>query len=213
MKIVSFLILSFFLSAAVMAEDVHLKNGKTISGSITERNDKSIKINADGMTMTYFADEIADIDGTPMGQAAAAAPVVDKQEQVPAPQEQPMAVNAAADATGSKKELILKFIDVFGTRAAMTQNLAAMIKSLPADNPQTQKIKDGINVDEIIDRLIPIYDKQFSEEDLKAFINFYASPAGRKLVQGIPEIMRQSIEVSGQYFQEKFPEMKEENKK
>ena len=201
------------ISSLAFAETIHLKNGKEVTGTIAERSDKSVKITADGMTMTYFADEIADIDGSPLQAAAQAAPVAEAPviNEEAAPME-PSVVNTMP-STGDKRKLILKFIDVFGTRAAMTQNLAAMVKSLPADNPQTQQIKEGIKVDEIIDRLIPIYDKQFSTEDLNAFIAFYASPAGRKLVEGIPEIMRQSIEVSGQYFQEKFPEIKEENKK
>lgn len=218
---------TFFLSllltiicSPVFAETIHLKNGKTVSGTIADRSDKSIKITVDGMNMTYFADEIADIDGAPMQTATAATPAVVTPAAAPvAAQEEPVVNEASAPApvepvtAGSKRDLILKFIDVFGTRAAMTQNLAAMVKSLPADNPQTAKIKEGIKVDEIIDRLIPIYDKQFSADDLKAFIAFYSSAAGQKLVQGIPEIMRESIDVSGQYFQEKFPEMKEEDKK
>jgi hypothetical protein len=119
------------------------------------------------------------------------------------------AQDAAAPAASTKKELILKFIDVFGTKDAMKQNLDEMLKTLPEDEPDTKKLKANINVDEIIDRLVPIYDKQFSEAELKAFIAFYSSPEGQKLVRGIPVIMRDSVDVSTQYFQEKFPEMQE----
>ena len=106
----------------------------------------------------------------------------------------------------SKKALILKFIDVFGTKAAMTENLKAMTENLPADNPDYQKIKNGINVNEIIDRLVPIYDKYFTEQDLKDYIEFYASAKGKKLIDSIAKVMRESVDVSAEYFQEKFPE-------
>ncbi len=188
------------LAVPVFAETVNLKNGKSINGKILERSDKSVKIDSGGIPMTYYADEVADIDGVPMAAVKAATKTTAS------------AAAIGSSASGSKRDLILKFIEVFGTRAAMTQNLDAMVKSLPADNPQTAKIKEGIKVDEIIERLLPIYDKQFSEQDLNNFITFYSSPAGRKLVEGIPVIMRESIEVSGQYFQEKFPEAVEENK-
>ena len=112
----------------------------------------------------------------------------------------------AQEAAMDKKGLILKFIDVFGTKTVLTQNLEAMFKDLGADDPQAKKIKENIKVDEIIELLVPIYDKQFSEEDLHAFIDFYSSPPGRKLLTGIPVIMRESVEASTKYFQEKFPE-------
>lgn len=117
---------------------------------------------------------------------------------------------AATTISAAKKDLILKFIDVFGTREAMNQNLDAMLKTLPPDNPETKKLQENIKVDEIIERLLPVYDKQFTDEELQSYIDFYSSPQGRKLVSGIRDIMRDSVEVSAQYFQEKFPELKQE---
>ncbi len=104
---------------------------------------------------------------------------------------------------------MLKFIEAFGTKAAMKENLDEMLKTLPPDSPDTTKLKEGIKVDEIIDRLVPIYEKQFSAKELQTFIDFYSSPDGQKLVRGIPVIMKESVEVSAQYFSEKFPDMQD----
>ena len=120
----------------------------------------------------------------------------------------PAAASSEAPAP-DKKELILKFIDVFGTRQAMSDNLTEMLKTMPEDSPDTKKLKEGIKVDEIIERLVPIYDKQFSAKELQAFIDFYSSPDGQKLVRGIPVIMKESVDVSSKYFSEKFPEMQQ----
>ena len=208
MRIFLAFILLFLCAVPVFAETVHLKDGNAITGKILERNAKSVKVDVDGTAMTYYADEIQDIDGTALTAAVPpAAPTPAAQTapavEMPAP---------AAVSSAPKKDLILKFIDVFGTRAAMSANLEAMLKSLP-EGAETQKLKENIKVDEIIERLIPIYDKQFSESDLKAFIDFYSSSAGRTLVAGIPVIMRDSVEVSSQYLQEKFPEMKQKDNK
>jgi uncharacterized protein len=119
------------------------------------------------------------------------------------------AQDSAASVPPTKKALILKFIDVFGTKEAMANNLNEMLQTLPPDSEEAKKMKEGIKVNEIIDRLIPIYDKQFSEAELQAFIDFYTSENGKKLVAGIPAIMQESVEVSAQYFREKFPEMEE----
>jgi uncharacterized protein len=184
------------LTSTVNAATIHLKNGKAVTGTILEQNDKNVKVSVDGTTMTYYADEVQDIDGVALAQAPKAQPLTG-------------VIQPVASVPGAKRDLILKFIEVFGTKDAMAKNLEAMMQSLPADDPQSQKIKNNIKVDEIIEQLIPLYDKQFSEADLKGFIDFYSSPQGRKLVQSIPEIMRGSVEVSAKYFQEKFPELQE----
>ena len=79
-----------------------------------------------------------------------------------------------------KKALILKFIDVFGTRQALTNNFDVMLKQIEKEKPdEAQKIRQRVKIDEIIERLLPIYDRNFTSEDLKAFIDFYGSPRAR----------------------------------
>ena len=212
MKKLSLLLLVFCCATVASAETIHLKNGQTVTGKILEKTDKNVKVDVSGVTMTYYMDEIKDMESapavaTPPSVATPPAEVVPSQPVVA-----PAAVVPQAPIASDKKELILKFIDVFGTKSAMAKNLEAMLETMPANDAESKKIKDGIKVDEIIERLLPLYDKQFSVEDLKAFIEFYSSPAGRKLVESIPVIMRDSVEVSTQYFQEKFPELKQENK-
>ena len=205
MKILLTLLTSLLLlSAPATAATVNLKDGRVVNGTIVEQTNKSITVDANGVTMTYYADEVQDVDGTPLTQPA---------EAVPAAEAAPSPASTNAVSSAEKRDLILKFIDVFGTREAMTQNLDAMLKTLPADSAETQKLQSSIKVDEIIDRLIPVYDKEFSAEDLKAYIDFYSSSQGRKLVSGIRNIMQQSIEVSAQYFQEKFPELSQPDNK
>jgi len=128
-----------------------------------------------------------------------------KDAAVPAAEPAPAAAPAGPAVMGAKRELILKFIDVFGTRRAMEQNLQTMFNDMGAADPQTQKFKDNVRVDEIIEQLIPLYDKHFSEDELKACITFYSSPEGQKLLQTIPVLMQESVDISAKYFEQKFP--------
>ncbi len=59
-------ILTFFLPKA-FAETIDLNDGRVIEGKIIERNAKSIKVDIDGGLgrITYYFDEIRDIDGLP----------------------------------------------------------------------------------------------------------------------------------------------------
>ncbi len=111
----------------------------------------------------------------------------------------------AQEVSAPKKELILKFIDVFGTKRTMAQNLQAMFEDMGPNDPQTKTFKENVSVDEIIEKLIPLYDKYFTEDELKACITFYSSPDGQKLLTTIPLLMRDSVDISAKYFEEKFP--------
>lgn len=104
-----------------------------------------------------------------------------------------------------KKDLILKFIDVFGTRKSMNVNFNQMMKSLPAN--QVDIFQRTFKVEEIIQELIPLYDKHFTEGDLKALIDFYSTSIGRKLVDTIPVIMNESVDVSAKYFEAHMQQM------
>jgi hypothetical protein len=61
MKNTIFLIFSLFLISICNAETVYLKNGKSVSGRILEKTDKYIKIDFQGVPLTYWLDEVSSI--------------------------------------------------------------------------------------------------------------------------------------------------------
>jgi hypothetical protein len=178
------------------AATVNLTNGSSVQGNIIKEDSKSLQVVVEGVTMTYYADEIKDVDGQALGALAAVDPVSET-------------TSVPGTIDGEKRALILKFIDVFGTRQALTNNFELMIKEIEKEKPdEAQKIRDRVKVDEIIERLLPIYDRNFTSEDLKSFIAFYGSAEGQKLISTIPELMKESVMESVKYMEEKFPEVK-----
>ena len=167
-----------------------------------------VAIDAGGATVTYYKDEIDRMEGGSPAAVAPAAPVAPAAVPVAVAPVVAAPVVAAPVATApiseAKKQLIAQFIEVFGTRASMIANFDQMMSSLPAD--QAGKLRKAFNIDEIIQALLPLYDKYFSEADLTAMIAFYNSPEGKKLVQTIPQLMRDSVEVSAKYFENHMPE-------
>ena len=201
MRKIFLILVSLFVAMAFWAARIHLTSGSVVEGKITETAADSLKIDVSGVPV-YYKDEIAQIDGddatakalgVPAGSAVAAPSVETPVAQEATPQP------AASAVTRRKKDRILKFIDVFGTREAMITNFSQLLSSLPAD--QAEELRGIFNVDTIIEELIPIYDGHFSEAELNAFINFYSSPEGKKLVTTIPQIMKESVDVSAKYFE------------
>ncbi len=205
MRVLGMMVMMMFLCWGVaFAATVNLNDGRVVQGDIIKQDAKSLQISVDGVTMTYYADEIKDIDGKSFAAAAAQPEAV-----APAP-ETAVPAPAAGGIDPDKKELILKFIDVFGTRQALTNNFELMIQQIQKEKPdEAQKIRQRVKVDEIIERLLPIYDRNFTSDDLKAFIAFYGSPEGQKLIGTIPELMKESVGESVKYMEEKFPEVKQ----
>ncbi|HET7841242.1 MAG TPA: DUF2059 domain-containing protein [Terriglobia bacterium] len=63
----------------------------------------------------------------------------------------------------------------------------------------TKKFLARANSEALLQQIIPIYAKYMSEEDVKAVIRFYKSPAGQRLLKVMPEMMQESSEVGKQW--------------
>jgi len=219
MRISAMLAMMFFLAAGLAcAATINLTDGRVVQGDIIKQDNKSVQVSVDGVNMTYYADEIKDIDGKPLAAAqtrpvavapaGADQPVVQPEGLTPPVAAVPISEGQTIDP--QKKALILKFMDVFGTRQALINNFNTMLVQIAKDKPDEAKtIRQRVKIDEIIDRLLPIYDRNFSSDDLKAFISFYGSADGQKLIKTIPELMKESVGESIKYMQEKFPEIKQ----
>ncbi|MEI7998438.1 MAG: DUF2059 domain-containing protein [Candidatus Omnitrophota bacterium] len=210
MKSILYIICFLLVSSTVFAEKINFKDGRSIIAKILQKDAQSVKVDLNGLTMTYYVDEIKDIDG----QLLVAPAVVPK----PAVSSQPALVSTLSPVKTSpdlviddpveKRALILKFIEVFGTRKAMITNFNIMLNTAAKQKPEeVSKIRERFKIDEIIERLIPLYDKHFTSEDLKVYIDFYSSEHGQKLFSGIREVMKESITIGVTYLKEKFPEI------
>lgn len=197
------LVVFFCVSSVVFAETIYLKTGKKIRAQILERDDKKIRVDISGVKITYYMDEIDHIEdaGNQPAAAAQSNPPVEP-SPVSAPSSAPTPVDLTV-RTDSKKALIMDLIDASGTKETMSQMFTQIIDQSPSE--QKASLKVVLNVDEIIPRLVPVYDKYFSEDELKELIAFYKGATGRKLIKVMPLIMEDSMKATESYFQEKMP--------
>ncbi len=181
-----------------LADTVKLKNGSVVEGNLIERSSEWIKINVNGVPLTYYNDEVDAVESSQEPVAAAAPAVLPASDKILAP------VVPADEFDGLQKDaLIRKFVEIYGVKENMQANFDQMTASLKPE--QAEAFRGSVKVDEIIQELLPIYDKHFSEADLRAYIRFYASPEGRKLVQTLPLLMKDSVEMSMKYLDAHLP--------
>jgi hypothetical protein len=48
-------------------------------------------------------------------------------------------------------------------------------------------------IDELLERIVPVYEKHFSAAEIDALLAFYRTPAGRKAIAVMPAVMSESV--------------------
>ncbi|MDD5729518.1 MAG: tetratricopeptide repeat protein [Candidatus Omnitrophica bacterium] len=99
-----FLAVSFCLPVPLFAEKIILKSKKEIEGKVVEKTDKYLKFDFQGITLTYYIDDIESVDGIPVRDyKMGASPAARLPVKNPSPVVQKSVPNPAAlkNATGS----------------------------------------------------------------------------------------------------------------
>ncbi len=83
-----------------------------------------------------------------------------------------------------------------------------MLSSLKTQMPQVPelfwtKFQQKMNTSDLIEKIVPIYDKYYTLEDLKVINTFYETPTGQKVLSTLPQVMQESMKV-GQEWGEKI---------
>lgn len=70
----------------------------------------------------------------------------------------------------------------------------------PAELAKLNKISDDtikqVPIDALLDDMIPVYQKYLNHSDVDAMIAFYESPTGKKIMQQMPQITQEAMQVS-----------------
>jgi len=192
-------VLLFSVSSACLAETVYLKNGKSVTGELIEKQKNFVKIMVGGIPFMYFTDEIDRIEKGP-----------DAVDPDPGP------VNLSGKVEGlralnqipnNKKELILRLFEANGARENMTRFFTDTIKKMPED--QKEYYLKILKPSDIILSLLPIYDKYYSESELGELVKFYSSPVGKKFILVSQDLARETAMITIEYFEKRIPGLKD----
>jgi hypothetical protein len=138
--------------------------------------------------------------------------------QAAAPAQTASSQTGDAGTTAASKEDVLKFMDLMHLRTQLTRYFDGIAKQaklgaedgfkLKVPNPTPQQIADvdkfadslfeGWPIDEMLDAMVPIYQKHLTKEDLDAILAFYSSPVGQKLLREQPAMMQEGMQVGGE---------------
>ena len=102
----------------------------------------------------------------------------------------------AADIPDDKRTEIERMLRLTGTEQMfdqiMNQTLAHLSSSITeVPDGFWEEFRTELNTRDLIEQIIPLYDKYYTLEDLRAINDFYGSPVGRKVMATLPQIMQE----------------------
>lgn len=114
---------------------------------------------------------------------------------------------ARAEVSPEKRAEIDRMLKLTGMERLMEQMIGQMLSALRTQSAEVPeavwaKITKKIQVSELVEMIVPLYDKYYSLEDLRAVNAFYSSPVGQRVISTLPQIMQES-QVLGQQWGEK----------
>lgn len=129
------------------------------------------------------------------------------------------------------KEDVQQLLEITGARRniqTLWDNMAKQAASTAADSYQRKhpnaspleirkaaelagvSIQNGLKVfsiDELLDVMIPIYQRHLTHSDIRTVIEFYSSPTGQKMIQEAPVMMSESMQAVQPILQKRLPEL------
>jgi len=109
--------------------------------------------------------------------------------------------------SNSYKTSLKEMMDASGSAATYKVAIVQTIKMLKSQkNDVPESVWQDFEAtflksaqDELFDLLLPIYQKNLTEADLKAITAFYHTPSGKKLAEKTPFIMQDSMQAGQQW--------------
>ena len=178
-------LLILFTPIESFADTLQLLDGRTVSGTIVEQNERQIVIRDEkGRLNRYYKDQVT--------QVITGAPEV------------ALTANAAEfeNISLEKTALILQLLEANGTRRNLQANISAALTKAPAD--KKEELRKLFDLNEIIAELVPVYDRHFTQEDLEGMIAFYESGAGQKMLSVSSALIKEVTQTTMGYFQKKL---------
>ncbi|ROI07416.1 DUF2059 domain-containing protein [Kaistella haifensis] len=104
------------------------------------------------------------------------------------------------NAQSSKELKIAELLETMGSTEAMKTSYEYMIEHYKKNYPDVpteywDKASKYVNYNELIEKLIPLYTKHFTEQEIESLITFYRNTTGKKMIDKMPLILQESMEI------------------
>ena len=86
-------------------------------------------------------------------------------------------------------------------------------KAAQAAGESTQKMISVFPVDELIEAIVPVYQRHLTHSDIRNIVEFYGSPTGQKMLREMPAMMSESMQAATPIIQKHIPDLEAQAEK
>ncbi len=124
----------------------------------------------------------------------------------------------ASQAQPAKEDSVKELMNISGAEQMGTMMMNQMIPALKQAIPEAseefwQDVMVSMDMKDLMNNIIPVYQKNLSEVDIQAILAFYKTPSGQKLLASQPAIMQESMQIGQQWGQRVFQEVMQKHAK
>jgi uncharacterized protein len=120
---------------------------------------------------------------------------------------QPVSPNVSATTQpeqDAKRAEIRKLIELTGAANISADALRQIIAPLRSGFPQVpdefwDNFVKEVRSDELVDLVVPIYDKYYTLEEIRDLTRFYQSPVGQKTIKVLPKLSAEAIDAGQEW--------------
>jgi hypothetical protein len=118
----------------------------------------------------------------------------------------------AVAATPPSAEQVRQLMQVFSVDKMFSQMNAQMAGVMGQQLPCVpasywQNFVDAAGVRQLTDRMVPIYQKHFTADEVAGLLKFYRSPLGQKVIAEMPATMAEGMQIGRQWGQQRAQTM------
>jgi hypothetical protein len=111
--------------------------------------------------------------------------------------------------TDALRNDIYRLLEASNTREIMRQNWTSLISQMMAVDPSIPSefwdiLKSNFDIDEMIELMVSVYARYYTEDDVVELIKFNESPTGKKMVVVAPLVQQESAILIQQLAQQKM---------
>ncbi len=111
---------------------------------------------------------------------------------------------AKIDTVAAKKQDIRTLLDMVGSAKMALESIDQMMGTFKTTMPQVptefwDNFRGKVKGEDLVDLIVPIYNKHFTYDEIQGLIQFYKTPIGQKFIETLPAISQESSEAGRQW--------------
>lgn len=119
---------------------------------------------------------------------------------------------APARVDAQKAAIIRELLALSGSMRLGNEMIAMLLDAVKQSNPHIDpaildRLKAKMDVRELENEMVAIYDRHFSTEDLRAVLAFYKTETGRRVLERMPLVMKEGAAAGQQWGMRKEAEL------